>query len=73
MRTHAIKDFRNQSKEDLLASLPCEITWNCEPIFICHNSKDMIYIGDMHPRVRQMFKAMENKVRLGMPKDEQNR
>ena len=46
--------------------LPLAVTLEGEVKFYAVKESDVIIIGDLHPRVRNMLRAMEKKARAGM-------
>ncbi len=56
----------NKGAERISEVLPLIITVNGEEKFILASIKDIVAIGDLHPRVRNMIKAQELKARAGM-------
>lgn len=72
MQTNGIKripksEFRQLSGEQILENLPFILLMEGEPMCIVARPEDVIYLGDLHPRVKIQLKNMENKVRMGMP------
>jgi len=71
MRIIPVSEFRRLvGKEALQAISPCALTHDGEVVGYFGSAGDFLFIGDLHIRVRQQFRALENKVRLGMPKPE---
>ena len=64
-------EFDKLSGEEAKKVMPVVLTLNGQPMAICLEPKDAIFLGDLHPRVRNMLKAMEARARVGMPKDVQ--
>ena len=57
--------------EEAKSILPLVLTYNGEAVMLCAKPEDFIFLGDMHPRIKHMLKAMEARARVGMPKDNQ--
>ena len=67
MKIIAFSEFRKLNNNDLDEMLPLLVTFNGIPVGIMGKIEETISLGDMHPRVRQQFKAREAQIRLGMP------
>ncbi len=69
MRSITKSQLENRtSKEELKSMLPCWMTYGPDTVCLMCAPEDIIYIGDLHPRVRNQFKAKEELVRRGMSK-----
>lgn len=69
MRQIAISAFRTMSREGLKDIIPAEITFDGDVIGAWVDPNEIIYIGDLHPFVRNSLKAKEALARSGMPKN----
>jgi len=54
--------------EEVKAATPFYITHEDEVIGVFADPDAMMVIGDMHPWAQRRFRAMENRIRSGMPK-----
>ena len=70
MNVLSISEFRRETGERLLELAPIKLLSNGEPVGFFGKIEDFIYIGDFHPRVRIQFKAKEQMIRQGMPKND---
>lgn len=70
MKEIPIGEFKILKKEEIEKYSPIAVTFNGEPFGVFSALENIIYIGDLHPRVQQNFRAMEKKVRAGMPPNE---
>lgn len=68
MNKLSLSDFRALSTTKTKKVLPCLILIENEFEFYAGAAEDFIFIGDMHPAVRNQFRAKEALVRQGMPK-----
>ena len=66
MNTTPVSKFRMLSKEDMLELRPVILTFDGEPIGVFADPNGVVVIEDMHPAVRQSFRAKENVIRSGM-------
>lgn len=67
MKRINISELKRLPKEGFIALVGTEIFADGESIGFFGAKKDFIYIGDLHRRVQNSFRAMEQKVRKGMP------
>ena len=70
MNTITKSEFTKLSAEELQKVIPLVLTIDGAPVAMIVNPADIIYLGDLHPRVRVQFKAREVQVRAGMPRGE---
>ncbi len=63
-------DFINLPPEKRKEVLPTVVTMDGEPYGLVAPPDDVVYIGDMHPRVKIQLKAREALARKGMPKND---
>lgn len=61
--------FCKLTREGLKDIIPVEITLDGEVIGAFVDPNEIIYIGDLHPYVRNSLKAKEALARSGMPKN----
>jgi hypothetical protein len=65
----AFKQFiHEKGAERLSQNLPLTIMVNCEPAFIIDRIDNVIPLSDMHPRMKNILRQLENRARMGMPK-----
>jgi len=64
-----ISMIRQKKVDEVLALLPIKITSDGEIVAVMAKPDDIIVVQDLHPRVRNMLKALEAKARMGMRKD----
>ena len=57
-----------QLGEKVKSYLPATVTIDGVPLFIISAESDVVVISDLHIRVRNMLKAIENRARIGMSK-----
>ena len=70
MQQMAISEFRSAGWIRIKSLLPVEILVDGKVEAILSRDEDVIVISDLHPRMRNMLKAMEKKARFGMPRPE---
>ncbi len=70
MNNCSFREYQKMTTEQVLASLPLEVSINGTPALIVGRFGGAISIGDLHPFVQRRFLAMEKRVRMGMPKGE---
>ena len=71
MKLIPISEFRRLAgKEGLQAVSPCAITVDGDVVGYFGSADDFLFVADLHIRVRNQFRALEKKVRMGMPKPE---
>ncbi len=70
MNTITGAQFRRLSQEGMMSSLPLIITHNDNPTAVVARPEDVVILSDLHPRMRNMIKAMEKRARMGMPPPE---
>lgn len=69
MNTMPVSEFKKLTVKQMLNILPIVLTADGKSFgVVIGQLKDVVVIGDLHPRVRNRFRAMEEKVRRGMPK-----
>jgi hypothetical protein len=69
MNILTMSDFKRKTNEELKKLMPIKLTHNGEVFCFVGQAEDFIFIGDLHPRVKIQFRAKEQMVRKGMPKD----
>lgn len=67
MKQINIGAFQRLSRANLEELGAFEILCDGQTVGYFATKKDFIYVGDMHIRVRNSFRAIEKKVRMGMP------
>lgn len=70
MRQIAISEFRKLSAAEIEIMLPLTLLADGKPIAYITRQEDVVVISDLHIRVQNKFRALEKKVRIGMPKPE---
>lgn len=65
MDTVSIADFR-RAPMDAIKIKPIEITADGKHACYIVGQEDVVVVSDLHPRVRNMIRAMEKKARAGM-------
>ena len=61
-------EFRKLTVDEIKKSAPFVVTAQGEPFGFFATAADFIFVGDLHPRVRNNLRAQENLARMGMPK-----
>lgn len=56
--------------DKLMSVLPLTVIVRDKPAFVIDKVGEVICLSDMHPRMKNMIRAMENRARMGMPKVE---
>lgn len=68
MQIIPLSEFRRLTGKEAVQSVsPCAISFDGQIVGYFCNIEDVLFLGDMHPRVRRQFRAQEAKVRMGMP------
>jgi len=62
-----VGEFRKLTVQQLKENMPIMVTADGEPLFLVDAPDKVVILSDLHPRVQNMFRAMEKKVRSGMP------
>ena len=62
-----ISTFRKMTNKEMREHPLIELLFEGEPIGYFSTKDSVVMIGDLHIRVQKMFKALEQKVRAGMP------
>ena len=70
MQQMAISEFRSAGWVRLKSLLPVEILVDGKVEAVLCRDEDVIVVSTLHPRVRNMLKAMEKRARAGMGKPE---
>jgi len=70
MKTTGMADFRRMSKEQMDEAVPLVITYDGEPTFVLTKPDGVVVVEDLHPRVRNMLRALEKRARAGMAPSE---
>ena len=60
-------DFARLTAEEQARVTPVLLTADNVPYAVVGKIDEIIILSDLHPRIRRNFKAMEEKVRVGMP------
>ncbi len=60
--------FRKMTTDKVAELLPLTIVANGEPFIVLDRPTNIMVLGDLHIRVRNMLRAMETRARAGMPK-----
>jgi len=68
MNSVSKSDFARLTAQEIKSILPTVFKVEGEAVAIVCQPEDVIFIGDMHPRVKNQLKALEAKARLGMMK-----
>ena len=68
MKTFSMTEFKAMTRAEIEAAVPFQMTFDGTPAATVMNPKDIIFIGDMHPRVQIQFRNKETIIRRGMPK-----
>lgn len=71
MNTISRADFTRLNNEDAKSIMPVTLLYDGEPYAVVCKLEDVIFLGDLHPRVRIQFKAKEAVIRRGMAKKEE--
>jgi hypothetical protein len=66
MNVISVTEFRKLSMPKIKELMPLKLLADGEPVAFVGHVDDFIYIGDMHPRVQNQFRAREELVRSGM-------
>lgn len=67
MKLLTISNMRRIGVPELLADVPCIIAIDGEEKLMLAPIEGVVVIADMHPHAQKMLKAMEQKIRKGMP------
>ena len=67
MQRLPMSKLKSMPAQEIEEAVPLMITVDMADRFVLCKPEDIIYIGDLHPRVKNSFKAIEQKVRVGMP------
>ena len=70
MKQVYISAFRKMGMKEMMEASPVTLFFEGNPFGYFGRLEDVIIIADLHPRVQKQFKAMEQRVRLGMPPPE---
>lgn len=67
MNVLSMADFRKLKQDEIDGVTPCIITYNGEPVGIYAKPEEVVVVSDLHIVMRNRFKGMEQKARMGMP------
>ena len=67
MKVLPISELRRLSGTEMKDAAPIIVTIEGKEELILAGINDVIVINDLHPRLRNRFKAMEKRARIGMP------
>jgi len=67
MKKLSLSDWRRLDKDGVIKVLPCLISIEGEDKIVMADPNEIIVLSDLHPNMRRILKAQENKARGGMP------
>ena len=67
MNRMSMTDFRRIAVDRLPTSMPVEVLIDGEPTYVVGTPGQILIIGDLHPRVQNMLRALHDRARVGMP------